>query len=388
MAQGDRLNAIVAGSLEGIATVKSVPAEEQLAARVEAESEAYRRMGIRAAALWSRIIPIVDGAVLGAMVLSVGAGAYALSGGIAAGRFAAAAMLTEQLLVPLTDIGPVAVELSRGLSGYARAVSPLGAAPERGGGAAISGEVRGPIAFEGVRFGYEGRPLLFDDLSLVLQPGKTTAIVGATGTGKSTLVKLLLRCYDVEAGRVSLGGVDVRHVELSSLRRAIGVVSQDVFLFEGTILDNLRLGGEDRPVEAAVEAARRAGIHDFIEALPEGYATRVGERGVKLSGGQRQRLAIARALLKDAPVMIFDEATAHVDNRTEAALLSSLSEVLEGRTVIIIAHRLSAVREADAICVLKGGRVAERGSHHDLLERNGDYAALFRLWGGEVVERG
>jgi ATP-binding cassette subfamily B protein len=381
MAQGDQLNAVVAGSIEGIATVKATPAERRLAERVEAESETYRRMGMDAARLWTRIIPIVDGAVLGAMVISIGAGALGLAGGVGAGRFAATALLTEQLLVPLTDIGPVAVELNRGLAGYARATAPLSVAPEPRGGARMGSEARGAVAFEHVRFGYPGRPLLFEDLSLRVTPGETTAIVGDTGAGKSTIAKLLLRCYEVGGGRVTLGGVDVRGVDPLSLRRTIGIVSQDIFLFDGTILENLRLGYEDRPAEAAVEAARRAGAHDFIEALPEGYATRVGERGIKLSGGQRQRIAIARALLKDAPVVVLDEATAHVDHRTEALLLSSLAEALSGRTVIVIAHRLSAVRMADTICVLKGGRVAEQGSHDALLGRGGDYAALFRLRG-------
>jgi ATP-binding cassette subfamily B protein len=381
MAQGARLSGVVAGSLEGIATVKSTPAEGRLAERVEAESEAYRRMGMDAARLWTRIIPIVDGTVLGAMVISVGAGALGLAGGVGAGRFAATALLTQQLLVPLSDIGPISVELNRGLAGYARATAPLAVAPEPRGGARIDGAARGAVAFEHVRFGYPGRPLLFEDLSLRVAPGRTTAIVGDTGAGKSTIAKLLLRCYDVGGGRVTIGGLDVQGLDRSSLRRAVGVVSQDIFLFDGSILDNLRVGYEDRPVEAAIEAARQAGAHEFIEALPEGYATRVGERGVKLSGGQRQRIAIARALLKDAPVVVLDEATAHVDQRTEAALLSSLSQVLSGRTVIVIAHRLSAVRMADTICVLKGGRVAEQGSHEALLVRGGDYAALFRLRG-------
>jgi ATP-binding cassette, subfamily B, bacterial len=215
-------------------------------------------------------------------------------------------------------------------------------------------------------------------------PGETHAIVGATGAGKSTVVKLLLRLYDANAGRIALDGVEVRDVPLAELRRTVGYVGQDVFLFQGTVRENLAYG---RPDAGDAELERAAGLaeaHDFIVELPEGYDTVVGERGQKLSGGQRQRLSIARAILKDPAVLVLDEATSAVDNETEAAIQRSLELVGQDRTVIVIAHRLSTVRHADRIHVLEAGRIVESGTHDTLLEERGLYAALWRIQTGEV----
>jgi ATP-binding cassette subfamily B protein len=205
-----------------------------------------------------------------------------------------------------------------------------------------------------------------------------------TGAGKSTVVKLLLRLYDVTAGRVALDGVNVRDVPLAELRRAIGYVGQDVFLFQGTVRENLAYGRPDAGDPELERAARLAGAADFIAELPDGYDTVVGERGQKLSGGQRQRLSIARAILKDPPVLVLDEATSAVDNETEAAIQRSLELIGRDRTVIVIAHRLSTIRHADRIHVLEAGRIVESGSHDELLAERGLYAALWRIQTGEV----
>jgi ATP-binding cassette subfamily B protein len=223
-------------------------------------------------------------------------------------------------------------------------------------------------------------------LTLHIPAGETAAIVGSTGSGKSTLVKLLLRLYDVQVGQICLDGWDVRELRLVDLRQAIGFVSQDVFLFHGTVRDNIRYGSFEADMVQVIEAARTAEAHEFITKLPHGYDTIVGERGQKLSGGQRQRLSIARAILKDPPILILDEATSAVDNETEAAIQRSLERIAIGRTTIVIAHRLSTVRNADRIFVLEQGVLREQGRHEELIEANGIYASLWRVQTGERLK--
>jgi ATP-binding cassette, subfamily B, bacterial len=220
-------------------------------------------------------------------------------------------------------------------------------------------------------------------LSLHIPSGETAAIVGATGAGKSTVIKLLLRFYDVQSGRVTLDGHDIRSLNLADLRGAIGLVSQDVFLFHGTVRENIAYGTFGATEAQVIEAAKVAEAHEFIMDLPQGYDTIVGERGQKLSGGQRQRVSIARALLKNPPVLILDEATSSVDNETEAAIQRSLERIIVGRTTIVIAHRLSTVRNADRIFVLENGLLREEGRHEALVAGNGIYATLWRVQTGE-----
>ncbi|MGH8919844.1 MAG: ABC transporter ATP-binding protein, partial [Actinomycetes bacterium] len=233
------------------------------------------------------------------------------------------------------------------------------------------------IDLDGVSFSYTSRetPAL-RELSLSVTPGETVAVVGPSGAGKSTIVALLLRFFDPQAGVVRLGGIDVRKLPLATVRAATAVVSQDTYLFHGTIADNIRLGRPEATDAEVANAAREANIHEFVAGLPQGYATQVGERGVSLSGGQRQRVSIARALLKNAPILVLDEATSNVDAASEAAIQQALGRLTAGRTTLVIAHRLSTVRDADRIVVLAQGRATETGCHDELLARHGGYARL------------
>jgi ATP-binding cassette subfamily B protein len=223
--------------------------------------------------------------------------------------------------------------------------------------------------------------MVFSDLSLTIQAGEFVALVGPSGGGKSTLCSLLPRFYDVEAGCVTLDDWDVRDIELASLRRAVGIVQQDVYLFSGTVWENLRYGRPDASRDEVVAAARAANAHDFIMALPQGYDTDIGQRGVKLSGGQKQRLTIARAFLKNPPVLIFDEATSALDNESERAVQQALLGLAKGRTMLVIAHRLSTVRHANRILVLTENGIAEDGTHSDLMASGGVYAGLHAVQG-------
>ena len=381
------LNGQLANNLSGIATIKSFTAEALETRRVTGESDAYRESNRRAIQLSSTFVPLIRMAIVAGFVATLVYGGYlTVSGGLAVGVYGTLVFMTQRLLWPLTRLGETFDLYQRAMASTTRVLNLLDTEAEMADGATALplGEVRGDILLDEVTFGYKDGPTVLNGLTLSIPAGATTAVVGATGAGKSTLVKLLLRFYDPSQGRVTLDGHDVRELRLEHLRRAIGLVSQDVFLFHGTVRENIAYGKPDATLEEVVHAAKVAEAHDFISALSNGYDTIVGERGQKLSGGQRQRVSIARAVLKDPPILILDEATSAVDNETEAAIQRSLERVSRDRTVILIAHRLSTVRNADRIYVLEGGTLAEAGRHEELLGENGIYAGLWNVQTGSL----
>ena len=381
------LSSRLANNLGGIATIKSFTAEVREAQRLKAASEAYVDANRRAIRISSAFIPVIRMAILaGFLATYTVGGMMALNGNLNVGAYGVLVFLTQRLLWPLTGMAEV-IDLFERAMASTRRILDLLAEPVNvhdQAGSSLQQPVRGAVTFEDVNFHYPTSGAGLHGISLQVPAGNTLALVGATGSGKSTLVKLLLRFYDPTRGDIRVDDQSIRGVSLKSLRDAIGLVSQDVYLFEGSIRDNLAYGKPDATDTDIVEAARTAEAWSFIEALPNGLDTAVGERGVRLSGGQRQRLSLARALLKDPPILILDEATSAVDNETEAAIQRSLRRIGHNRTVIMIAHRLSTIVDADNIAVIDNGRVLEQGDHQTLVNLNGAYAAQWRVQTGQM----
>ena len=381
-----RLNAILDNNLAGIATIKGFTNEEHEVARVEEASQAYRGANRSAISLSAAFSPLIRMAiVVGFTATLLYGGALALEDELAVGAYSMLIFLTQRLLWPLTRLGQTFDLYQRAMASTTRVLDLLGTEVQIKAGSTSLGAVEGRISFEGVDFAYPSREPLLEDFSLTVAAGETVAIVGPTGSGKSSLIRLLMRFYDVGGGCVKLDGVDVRELDFSSLRGAVGLVTQHTFLFPGSVAENLRYGAPDASMERLREAAEMAEALDFVDALPSGFDTTIGEEGQKLSGGQRQRLAIARAVLRDAPILILDEATSAVDNETEAAIQRSLEKIAEGRTTLVIAHRLSTIRNADRIVVLDAGRIVEMGTHVELVARGGQYARLWAVQTGEAA---
>jgi len=381
-------------NISGIHVIKSFTAEAFETERVRRVSQDYRRANQDAIRFSSAYTPVIRMAIVAGFAGVLLVGSYWVlngSGVISVGELVLFAMLTERLLWPITRLGNTLDDYERAKASSRRIFGLLDTPSgiKEPAHPAPLGRARGEIVFDDVEFRYaRGRadePVLHG-VSFRIAPGETLGVAGPTGAGKSTLIKLLLRFYDVHGGAVRLDGHDVRELSLTDLRRNVALVSQEVYLFHGTIRENIAYVNDDAPLEEIVRAAKLAQLHDFVASLPDGYDTPVGERGIQLSGGQRQRLSIARALVKDAPILILDEATSAVDTETERAIQQALRILTAGRTALIIAHRLSTIRHADRILVLRDGRVVEEGNHDDLLARGGTYADLWHLQSGELQE--
>lgn len=379
------LNSRLANNISGITTIKSFTAEKYESARLAEESEAYRKSNAKAIKLSAAFIPLIRMLVLaGFTALLFLGGMAAYSQKISIGNYSVLLVLVQRLLWPLVFLGETFDHYQRGMASTRRVMDLLDTPIEiiTGDVPLVVENVRGEVDFKNVTFAYQNSGVIIKDLSLHIPAGNTIAVVGSTGSGKSTLVKLLLRFYDVSHGSITIDGIDIQKLNLSDLRRSIGLVSQDVFLFHGTVAENIAYGTFEASDQAIINAAKVAEAHDFIMRLPQGYETIVGERGQKLSGGQRQRIAIARAVLKNPPILILDEATSAVDNETEAAIQRSLEKITVNRTTIAIAHRLSTIRNADCIYVMEHGQIVEQGTHEDLIALDGIYTSLWRVQSG------
>jgi ATP-binding cassette, subfamily B, bacterial len=385
------INSRLANNLSGIATIKSFTAEGYELDRLAEDSEKYRRSNAKAILRSSAFVPLIRMLVLfGFTATLLYGGLETVNGRLGVGIYSVLVYLTQRLLWPLTRLGETLDRYQRAMASTNRILKLL-ATPIAidSGSRELPQPVTGEIVFDNIGFSYPQRQRVIDRLSLQVPAGKTIAIVGSTGSGKSTLVKLLLRFYEVTAGSIYLDGCDLRELRLKDLRSAIGLVSQDVYLFDGSVRENIAYGrtvpARDDPLVATAEivaAAKIAEAHEFIDLLPQGYDTIVGERGQKLSGGQRQRIAIARAILKNPPILILDEATSAVDNETEAAIQRSLARITENRTTIAIAHRLSTIRHAHCIYVMENGTLVESGTHEELLADGGIYTSLWQVQSG------
>ena len=385
--QAATVNTELSNNLGGIATIKSFSAESNEVERISAESTKYMEANRRAIVLSSAFSPLIRIAILIGFTATLVWGAFrAIDGGLAVGAYSVMVFLSQRLLWPLTRLGETFDQYQRAMASTNRILDVLDTTATIQDGERDLELVAGHVRFDGVEFAYRtGFPILHG-LSMGMEAGKTTALVGATGSGKTTIIKLLLRFYDVDRGSISLDGHDICGLHLRALRTSIGLVSQDVFLFHGTVAENIAYGKLEATPAEIRHAAEIAEAHEFVMDLPERYDTIVGERGEKLSGGQRQRISIARAVLADPQILVLDEATSSVDNETEAAIQRSLERISMNRTTLVIAHRLSTVRHADQIYVIDKGRLAESGVHEELVAiRGGIYKALWSVQTGEAV---
>ena len=338
----------------------------------------YRSQSVRWIGVYSSVMELLTD-VLYLVVIFIG-GVFMIQNKLNAADFTAFLLYINMFINPLHRFVTLFEQLQEGMSGFSRFYEIITTPDEVDEGTVVIDDIRGDVAFENVTFSYssdDDTKAVISNLSLRLKAGNTVALVGPSGGGKSTVCNLIPRFYNVTSGRITVDGVDVKDITLDSLRRNIGMVSQNVFLFDGTVRDNIAYGNPTATDEEIADAARRANIHDFILTLDKGYDTEVGERGVKLSGGQRQRISIARVFLKNPKLLILDEATSALDNVTEMQIQSSLEELSRGRTVIVVAHRLSTVKNADEIVVIDQSGIVERGSHDELLNKDGEYKKLY-----------
>ena len=394
------INARLQDSLGGIRVVKSFGNEGVEIGKfsgtnkrfVDTKESSYRFMGA-----FHAVNSVFTGVLY--TVTIVGGGYFVATGGLAPAELAIYALYIGIFLSPIEQLINFTEQFQKGYAGFRRFMEVLAVRPDvrnRPGALPLAaaevergradGFVAGEVRYRGVRFGYDGEHEVLRGLDLAIPAGTTVALVGPSGGGKTTTCSLLPRFYDPGAGSVEIDGIDVRDVTVETLREAIGIVQQDVYLFGGTVRENIAYGRPDASDDQIVEAARRANIHGFVMGLPEGYDTFVGERGARLSGGQKQRIAIARVFLRNPRILILDEATSALDNESERAIQASLEELSEGRTTLVIAHRLSTIRGADLIAVVEDGRVVEQGTHDELLELGGTYARYYEMQFGRPSE--
>ena len=382
-----RMNALLENDLSGMSTIQSFTAEEIETARVMKLSQEYREANRKAIRLSAAFTPLIRMAILCGFTATLLLGGWlTLEDELAIGAYSVLVFMTQRLLWPLTRLGETFDLYQRAMASSTRVLDVLNSELELKDGnykPEIDLIKQSDFIFSDVSFAYRDRDLTFEKLNLTINAGKTTGIVGSTGAGKTTLTRLMLRFAQNQGGEISWAGVPVQDWSIQHLRSSIALVEQHIILFPTSILENIRYGNSNATDKQVMEAGNIAEISEFVESLPDGWNTMVGEGGYRLSGGQRQRLAIARAVLKDAPMLILDEATSAVDNETEAALQRSIELVSKDRTTVIIAHRLSTIRNADSIIVMDNGSVAEIGTHEDLVALGGIYANLWKVQTGE-----
>jgi ATP-binding cassette subfamily B protein len=372
-------NARIEEAVGGIRVVQAFANEDHERRLFAVDNDKYRRVKLDAYRTMAAGITLNYVAMRAVQVVVMLAGAWLIvKGRLTVGDFVAFLLLVGVFYRPLEKISAVIETYPKGIAGFRSYLNLLGTEPDIADrpGAQDAGALRGEVRYEGVTFGYDAARPVLRDLSLEVRAGETIALVGPSGAGKTTICSLLPRFYEVQGGRVTIDGTDIRDMTLASLRRQIGIVQQDVFLFAGSIRDNIAYGRLGASEAEIMEAARRARLDEVIARLPQGLDTLIGERGVKLSGGQKQRLAIARIFLKNPPILILDEATSALDTATELAIQQSLAELAEGRTTLVIAHRLATIRNADRILVVTEQGIEEQGTHRELLAKGGVYRDL------------
>ena len=373
------INSALEGSISGIRVTKAFTNAEKEKEKfeegneqfVDARKDAYKAMGQFHSAN-SFITNVFN------VVILIAGGLFLYNGRIDFADYSAFVVSVNLFIAPVTTLINFMEQYQDGVTGFERFIEIIDTEPEKDSPDAVDiGTAQGHIRFENVTYGYNNDETVLKNVTLDVPKGKTFALVGPSGGGKTTICHLIPHFYDITEGKIYIDDREIHQITMESLRRNIGIVQQDIYLFNSTIRENILYGRPDATEEEVIEAAKRANIHEYIMGLPDGYSTEIGERGVRLSGGQKQRLSIARVFLKNPPILILDEATSALDNTTEILIQQSLDELCKGRTTIVVAHRLSTIRGADEIAVISGGEITEKGTHEELVAANGTYAKLY-----------